>query len=90
MKSKKAVQVANITWQRLKQFWLNDRISTKYKIMIYDAVIRSKVVYGLESARLTQPLKNKLVGFQMRGLRRILCKNTPIGTDKTLTHISSD
>ena len=52
---KRRIQSANITWQRLKQFWLNDRISTKYKIMIYDAVIRSKVVYGLESARLTQP-----------------------------------
>ena len=45
--------------------------------MIYDAVIRSKIVYGLESARLTQPLKNKFVGFQMKGLRRILRKKHP-------------
>ena len=74
---KRRIQAANATWQRLKPFWLNDRISTKYKIIVYDAVIRSKVVYGLESARLTPALKNTLVGFQMRGIRRILQKKHP-------------
>ena len=41
-----------------------------------DAVIRSKVLYGLESAELTQDILKKLDVFQLKGLRKILRLNT--------------
>ena len=41
-------------------------------MMQYDAVIRSKLLYSLETIHLTQSLRKKLDAFHLRGLRRIL------------------
>jgi hypothetical protein len=69
---KRRIQLASYTWKKLKHFWKNRHLSTNYKLQTYDAVIRSKIVYGLESARMTPTLIKKLVGFQMKGIRQIL------------------
>ena len=45
---------------------------TRWKLIIFDAVIKSKLMYGLESAQLNDSLKNKLDVFQLKGLRKIL------------------
>ena len=42
------------------------------KLQVYDAVVKSKVAYGLESAQLTNALKAKFDTFQLKGLRQIL------------------
>ena len=42
------------------------------KIIIYDAIIRSKLLYGLETIQLTTSMKKELDAFQLRGLRQIL------------------
>ena len=66
------LQMAQYTWKKMAPFWKDSQLGVKYKIIVYDAVIRSKIVYGLESARLTDALKFKLKAFQLRGLRQIL------------------
>ena len=44
----------------------------RIKIAIYDALIRSKLVYGLESLFLTTAQEAKITSFQLKGLRQIL------------------
>ena len=46
---------------------------------MYDAIVRSKLMYGLESAHLTQTLKEKIDIFQRKGLRQILKIPTTYG-----------
>ncbi len=39
---------------------------------MYDAVVMSKLVYGLETLQLTRAEQRRLDAFQMRGVRKIL------------------
>ena len=61
---------------RLDQCWKHVSNPTKWKIRVYDAVVRSKLMYGLESVQLNDSLKKKLDVFQLKGLRKILGLNT--------------
>ena len=61
-----------VTWKKLDTFWKHSNTPTKIKIQIYDAVIRSKLVYGLESLQLTKAWQNRINAFQLKGLRKIL------------------
>ena len=63
------------TWntvRRLDILWGKSRASTKWKIRVYDAVIVTKLMYGLTSIPLSRADANKLDAFHMRGLRKIL------------------
>ena len=42
------------TLGRLNYFWDNSNCDTKFKLTTFDAVVRSKLVYGLESLELTK------------------------------------
>ena len=57
----------------------------KWKIQVYNAIIRSESLYGLETIQLTKPKVNRLDAFQMRGLSRIL-KTQPTLEDRTRTN----
>lgn len=63
------------TWYKMREYWKAKDASKKWQIIIYDAVIRSKLLYGLETVQLTEAMAKKLNAFQMRGLRQILKKN---------------
>ncbi len=52
--------------------WNNPNCPNKFKILVFDAAIRSKLVYGLESLELSSGLLNHVNAFQLKGLRRIL------------------
>ena len=52
--------------------WKNNSTSVKARLQVYTQVVRAKLVYGLETCRLTQAGKTKLDTFQLRGLRKIL------------------
>ena len=41
-------------------------------MLIYDAITRSKLLYGLETVQLTEATAKKLDVFQLKGLRQIL------------------
>ena len=53
-------------------FWKQSNCTPRQKILVYDAVIRSKLLYGLESAELRPSDLNKIDTFQLKGLRQIL------------------
>ena len=61
-----------ITWKRMRVFFKNARCPTRWKLIVYNSIIRSKLLYGLETLELTKPLMSKLEAFQLRGLRKIL------------------
>ena len=58
--------------KKLDIFWRKADPGIKQKILVYDAVVRAKLVYGLESAVMNESVKHKLDVFQLRGLRKIL------------------
>ena len=61
---------------KLNVFWLNSSCPQKFKLDVFDAVVRSKLVYGLDVVHLPQYLLNKLDTFQLKGLRKILKMQT--------------
>jgi len=57
---------------RLHIFFRDGDSSFKHKLQVYNAVIRSKLMYGLESIMLNQTVLKELDAFQLKGLRKIL------------------
>ena len=72
----KRIAEAFVTWKRLDTFWKHSDCSVKVKLGVYDAVVRAKLIYGLESVQLNQSLKQKIDTFQLKGLRQILKMQT--------------
>eukprot|EP00959_Pyramimonas_sp_CCMP1952_P362387 7589644-Pyramimonas_sp.AAC.1 len=61
-----------VTWKKLGEFWKHADCSVRLKLGVYDAVVRSKLIYGLESVQVNVALKKKIDAFQLKGLRQIL------------------
>ena len=49
------------------------------KLIVYDAVIRSKLMYGLESLQLIKEIRKSLDASQLKGLKQILKTKTTWG-----------
>ena len=62
------IQDTKRTLQKLKVYWKKSSAGKKWQLIIYDAVIRSKLLYNLETMCLTQSLRKKLDTFHLRGL----------------------
>ena len=60
----------------LRNFWNSPNCPTNFKLLVHDAVIRSKLVYGLDSIELTQSVLSRLNALQLKGIRRILQMKT--------------
>ena len=60
------IQDAMSTWRRLAVFWKASNVSKKWQLIIYDAVIKTKLLYNLETVFLTQALRKKMEAFQLR------------------------
>ena len=60
------------TLNKLDMFWKKAPVSTTWKMRVHDAVISSKLIYGLESASLTDAEYERLDSFQIEALREIL------------------
>eukprot|EP00929_Paragymnodinium_shiwhaense_P102580 TRINITY_DN6578_c0_g1_i1.p1 TRINITY_DN6578_c0_g1~~TRINITY_DN6578_c0_g1_i1.p1 ORF type:complete len:1328 (+),score=-43.05 TRINITY_DN6578_c0_g1_i1:198-3986(+) len=63
---------ATFVWNKLLHAWKEASLSIKKRTIIFHAVIRAKVAYGLETVRLTPKNIRRLDTFYYRGLRRIL------------------
>jgi len=68
----KKVTECFIILNKLQVFWKKSTCPTKFKLQVFDAVIRSKLVYSLNVTQLPQHLMNRLNTFQLKGLRKIL------------------
>ena len=53
--------------------------TTNQKLIIYDSVIRSKLVYGMESAQIDDAERGKTNTFQLKGIRQILNMKSTYG-----------
>ena len=60
------------TLNKLALFWKKAPASTTWKQRAHDAVIASKLLYGLESASLTDAEYARLGAFQIKALRKML------------------
>ena len=64
------------TMKKLDTFWRHSNCDTAIQIHVADAVLRSKLLYGLESAQLIPSIAKKLDTFQLKVLRKILRMDT--------------
>ena len=62
--------------KRLDIFWRHCDVKIAFKITAMDAVIRAKLLYGIDSAQLTPSHQRRIGVFQLKGLRNILKMNT--------------
>ena len=70
--------------KQLDPCWEHSENPTRWKRIIFDAVVRSKLMYGVESAQLNDSLKNSLDVFQLKGLQTILGLDTTfVNTENT-------
>ena len=60
------------TVRKLRDFFKKSQCSDSWKLIIYNAVVVSRLVYGLDSLELVDSLVTRLDAFQIRGLRHIL------------------
>lgn len=60
------------TWLKLHVYWRDQAANRKWQLLVYDAVIRSRLLYGLETVHLTKSLVQKINAFHHKGLRKIL------------------
>ena len=73
-KRKVSHRISN-TWhtvQKLDPLWKKAPVSMKWKIIVFDAAIVPKLLYGLESVPFTEQDCNRLDAFQYRGFRKTL------------------
>ena len=81
----KRLAEATATANKLKIFWNKASNPAWWKIRAYDAIIRSKLLYGLECIQLTEAEIHELDAYQIKGLRRIL-HIPPTHIDRTWTN----
>jgi hypothetical protein len=67
-------------------YWKATDSSKKWKLLIYDAIIKSKLLYGMETTHVTKVMQKKIDAFQLRGLRKILRMQTTY-TRRTNTNV---
>ena len=48
-----------VVWKKLEIFWKHSNCSTRQKIIVYDSIIRSKLIYGMEGAQINDHIKKK-------------------------------
>ena len=65
------------TWKRMHLFFNDARCPIRWKLIVYNSMIRSKLLYGLETVELSPALLTKLETFQIKGLRKILHMKPP-------------
>jgi len=60
------------TMKKLDLFWAHSSCPAKFKILVINAILRSKVFYGMESAQLNEPQLKKVATFQLKTFRKYL------------------
>ena len=70
------ISTCMIVLKRLDLFWRHSNCPPRFKLEVLDAVIKSKLLYGLESAHLGATMLKKLDTFQLKGLRKKLKMDT--------------
>ena len=53
-------------------FWNKAKSTIRWKLFVFDVIIKSKLLCGLEAMQLTNAEIQRINAFQMKGVRRIL------------------
>lgn len=77
------INKARQAFWKLNEIWNNSMMSTKYKIRLYNACVKSVLLYGCESWKVTVEVSNKLQVFSNKCLRRIVRKFWPDGINNS-------
>ena len=64
--------MARVTMRKRKDFWKEGLVSKRNRLLMYEAVIGSKLKYGLEVLNITASLERKLDACYIRGIRQIM------------------
>ena len=64
---------------RLDLFWRKAPVTLKWELRVLDAVIHSKVLYGMETFVISQSDYDKIGAFQIRIFRKSLTPGIHIG-----------
>ena len=72
----KRISNCMVILKRLDILWRHCDLKIGFKINVLDAVIRAKLLYGMESAQLTPSHQRRIEVFQLKGLRKILKMQT--------------
>ena len=75
----KIIIKCNAVLNNLQIFWKHSNCDKQFKLRVYNSVIRSKLMYGLESAQLGLAELRQLDNFQLKGFRKILNLATTFG-----------
>ena len=73
---RKRISATMAVLKQLDVFWLKASCSKEWKMLVYNAAIVSKLLYGLESLEPTDATGSLLNTFQLKGLRMILKLHT--------------
>ena len=79
------VSEAAQTLRTLAPLWSDTQITTAWKLTVFNALIRTRIFYTLETLEITPSQQKKLDTLYYRGLRKILKKPSTY-IDRTWTH----
>ena len=68
----KRISNTYITMQKLNIFWLHSNCPAKFKLIAADAVIKTKLLYGMDSAQLGEHEQKRINVMQLKIFRKIL------------------
>ena len=81
------ITMARVAESQLTTYWREGRVSRKWRIIMYNAIVGTKLSYGLEALPMNDTLYHKLDASYYRGLRRILnMKSTYMDRSKENTN----
>merc|ERR1712194_666098 len=83
------LQTCYLVLKKLHPFLRRAQCSTSFKVQVFNAVLTSKALYGLESVALLQRHLSGLDVFHLKGLRKILHVHTTFidrGNTNTLVY----
>ena len=66
---KERINKCRLTLKRLDTFWLKGNSSYKFKLRVYNCIIKAKLMYGLDSSQLNPRHLSMLDTFHLQGLR---------------------
>ena len=85
---RKRIAECMCTFIKLDTFWKHTNNPIKLKIIVFNAIVRTKLMYGLESVQINDSLKKHMDTFQLNAYRSILgLKHTYIDRLNTNEHI---
>ena len=79
---KRRIRKAAYGRQRLAVFWSNGGLTKRRKLIIHEALVATKLMYGLETAALPKGWEDRIDAAFMKGIRQILNLKTTYGQMK--------